>query len=99
MANAFNKQTPKIRLNSLTTQSDRNEQEGFKFIFMGSMLGVRNPKAHDAIVQNDPYKTLECLGLASLLLKRVDEREKRCRGEGPGSEATTDLTPAPNDSR
>ena len=77
MANAFNEQTPKIRLNS-----DPDEQEGFKLIFMGSMQGIRNPKAHHAIVQNDPYKTLEYLGLASLLLKRVDEREKRYRGEG-----------------
>ena len=75
MAGAFNEREPKIRLNSMATMSDRAEQEGFRFIFMGAVVGIRNPKAHDAIVQNDPYKTLEYLGLASLLLKRIDERE------------------------
>ena len=75
MARAFNEREPKIRLNSMATMSDRAEQEGFRFIFMDAVVGIRNPKAHDAIVQNDPYKTLEYLGLASLLLKRIDERE------------------------
>ena len=74
MAQAFGGQKPKIRLNPMDTWTDRNEQEGFKFIFMGIVLGIRNPKAHDPIEQNDPYKTLEYLGLASLLLKRIDER-------------------------
>ena len=47
-------------------------QEGFKFLFMGIMLGIRNPKAHMHVVQNDPYITLEYLGFASFLLKRID---------------------------
>jgi len=45
------------------------------FLFMGAVVGIRNPKAHDEIVQNDPYKTLEYLGFASLLMKRIDEGE------------------------
>ena len=75
MGKAFDEQTPKIQLNALATESDYWEQEGFKLIFMGSMLGIRNPKAHDIIAQNDAYKTLEYLGLASLLLKRIDEAQ------------------------
>jgi len=75
MALAFNKSRPVIRLNPLQNQSDHDEQEGFKFLFMGSMQGIRNPKAHEAIIQNDRYKTLEYLGIASLLLRRLDERE------------------------
>jgi len=75
MANAFGEVLPAIRLNALESQSDKDEQEGFKFIYMGAMLGIRNPKAHDAVAQKDPYKTLEYLGLASLLMKRLDERE------------------------
>ena len=66
--------TPKIQLNPLESKSDRSEQDGFKDIYRGSMLGVRNPKGHALIRQNDPYRTLEYLGLASLLLKRIDER-------------------------
>ena len=76
MAKAFNEQELRIRiqLNPMVTTSDRDEQAGFKLIFMGAIQGIRNRKAHDNIVQNDPYRTLEYLGLASLLLKRVDER-------------------------
>ena len=79
MSKAFNLSSPKIQLNRLDDTSKRDEQEGFRFIFMGSMRGIRNPKAHLEILQNDPYKTLEYLGLASLLLKRLDERVKSDR--------------------
>jgi hypothetical protein len=49
----------KVKLNSLHTISDRHEQEGFKLILMGVMVGIKNPKDHDQVVQTDPYKTLE----------------------------------------
>jgi len=73
MSKVFDEKAPIIRLNDLLTQSDFNEQEGFKFLFKGTTIGIRNPKAHDNVVQNDPYRTLEYLGLASLLMKRVQE--------------------------
>ena len=75
MARAFSESEPKIRLNPMATMTDRIEQEGFRFMFMGAVLGIRNPKGHDLIVQNDLYKTLEYLGRASLLLRRIAERE------------------------
>ncbi|MDP3879361.1 MAG: TIGR02391 family protein [Dehalococcoidales bacterium] len=71
MAKVFNESAPVIKLNDLETQSNKDEQEGFKFLFMGAMVGIRNPKAHDLVVQNDPYLTLEYLAFASLLLKRI----------------------------
>ena len=37
-------------------------------------VGIRNPKAHENIQQSDPYKTLEYLAIASLLMKKIDER-------------------------
>ena len=64
---------PIIKLNDLLTTSDRDEQEGFKFLFKGAMIGIRNPKAHDNVVQTDPYRTLEYLGLASLLMRKIEE--------------------------
>lgn len=73
MAKVFNENTPIIKLNELLTQSDKDEQEGFKFLFMGAMVGIRNPKAHDNVVQTDPYRTLEYLSFASLLMKRTEE--------------------------
>jgi uncharacterized protein (TIGR02391 family) len=73
MAQVFSETSPMIRLNQLKTPSDKDEQEGFKFLFMGAVVGIRNPKAHDNVKQVDPYRTLEYLALASLLVKRVDE--------------------------
>jgi uncharacterized protein (TIGR02391 family) len=73
MAQAFRIENPLIKLNELETQSERDEQEGFMFLFMGAMVGIRNPKAHDNIIQIDPLRTLEYLALASLLMKRVEE--------------------------
>ncbi|MEA3443042.1 MAG: TIGR02391 family protein [Chloroflexota bacterium] len=57
------------------TQSDKDEQEGFKFLFMGAMVGIRNPKAHDNVVQADPYRTLEYLSFASLLMRKIEKGE------------------------
>jgi uncharacterized protein (TIGR02391 family) len=73
MARVFDEARPILRINPLQKTSDRNEQIGFKFIFMGAMTGIRNPKAHDIVEQKDPQRTLEYLQLASLLAKRVDE--------------------------
>lgn len=73
MTKVFRKENPIIRFNKLETISDKDEQEGFMFLFMGAMVGIRNPKAHDNIIQTDPYKTLEYLSFASLLAKKVDE--------------------------
>ncbi len=73
MAKAFNEDKPIIKMNKLTTRSERDEQEGFRFLFMGAMVGIRNPKAHDDIRQINPYKTLEYLAFASLLMRRATE--------------------------
>lgn len=75
MTRVFDEGDPIIRLNEGSTQSQRDEREGFKFLFMGAMVGIRNPKAHDNIAQMDPFRTLEYLGFASLLMKRIEEGE------------------------
>lgn len=75
MSNAFNKANPKIKMNELQTQSDLDEQEGFMHIYMGVMQGIRNPKGHEIIKLNEPYKALEYLSLISLLFRRLDERK------------------------
>lgn len=73
MAKVFREGDPIIKLNKLKTKSEKDEQEGFKFLFMGAMVGIRNPKAHNNVAQTDPYRTLEYLGFASLLIRRVEE--------------------------
>jgi len=73
MAKTFNEDQPIIKLNKLLTRSELDEQEGFRFLFMGAMVGIRNPKAHDEIRQINLYRTLEYLAFASLLMRRVTE--------------------------
>jgi uncharacterized protein (TIGR02391 family) len=76
MEHAFSIDKPKIKLNKLITPSERDEQIGFMLIFSGVALGIRNPKAHENIEQRDPHKTLGYLSLASLLMRKIDERIK-----------------------
>jgi uncharacterized protein (TIGR02391 family) len=73
MAKAFRKEAPILKLAPLTTQSDMDEQEGFMLLFIGAMVGIRNPKAHEIVSQANPNRALEYLAFASLLCHRVDE--------------------------
>jgi uncharacterized protein (TIGR02391 family) len=73
MAEAFGGNTPRIGLLASSPVSARDEQEGFRFLFMGAMRGIRNPKAHDFVEQDDPNRTLEYLAFASLLMHRLDD--------------------------
>jgi len=75
MVQAFRLESPKLKLSNLKSQSDLDEQKGFMFIFMGAMIGIRNPKAHERVIQLDSVKTLEYLTFASLLVRRVDEAQ------------------------
>lgn len=86
MGRAFDESHPVIKVSRLRDRSEKDEQEGFKFLFMGSTLGIRNPKAHTTTVQTDPFRTLEYLALASLLAKRLDEAQ----GKGGRTEARWD---------
>jgi len=73
---AFSLDNPIIKLNPLISQSDKDEQQGFMLLFSGAAVGIRNPKAHDLVIQEDKQKTLRYLAFASLLMERLDERFK-----------------------
>lgn len=74
MMKAFSEVSPVIRLNSLTTQSERDEQEGYKFVFAGSIMAIRNPRGHEVGLKDSPSECLDHLSLASLLFRRLEER-------------------------
>ena len=74
MAKVFNEENPLIEVTE-GGKFDKEVQEGFKFLFMGATLGIRNPKAHKKVIQNDPFITLEYLGFASFLIKRIERWE------------------------
>jgi len=71
METVFNEENPIIKVPE-AGHYYKDVQRGFKHLFIGATQAIRNPKAHKEIIQKDPYITLEYLGLASFLLKRID---------------------------
>lgn len=69
---AFKSGTPPLDVATETGQSGNDEREGFAALFRGSMLGIRNPGAHELFKPTDAHETLEYLALASLLHRRID---------------------------
>ena len=68
MQNVFSAKNPVI-----TVSNDPDEQLGFMWLFSGAVMGIRNPKAHRLIDQNDPQRTIEWLSFASVLLRVLDD--------------------------
>lgn len=75
MMGAFDVAKPKIRLTAARTPSQKDEQEGYKFLFAGAIQGIRNPRGHEHSVRDDPNACLDHLALASILLRRLSEAE------------------------
>lgn len=76
MFKVFDIDKPLLKINELKTQSEKDEQEGFKHIFAGAVEGIRNPMAHDIVNTEDPNLTLHYIILASLLAKIVDKSKQ-----------------------
>jgi uncharacterized protein (TIGR02391 family) len=72
MAQVFSDINPSILLADLMTESGRNIQTGFRFLFMGAASGIRNPDAHEQFKELNPEEALEMLAFASLLMRRLD---------------------------
>lgn len=73
MMEAFNSKKPKIQLTPLVTQSEIDEQEGYRFVFAGGVQAIRNPRAHEFTVVDDPDTCLDHLAFVSLLLRRLEQ--------------------------
>lgn len=72
MQKAFSPKNPYLLFNSLSDESDRNEQKGFMDWFTGTVSGLRNPRAHK-IIKDDPEMALEFIAFISLQAKLVDK--------------------------
>jgi uncharacterized protein (TIGR02391 family) len=70
---AFSLQNPIIRLADLSTETGRNIQKGYLQIFSGSIVGIRNPKAHENISINRT-EAIHYLFLGSLLMSKIVDR-------------------------
>ncbi|VVE47242.1 TIGR02391 family protein [Pandoraea soli] len=72
MMAVFGKVNPVIKLNGLANPSEEDEQEGYQFMFAGSVAAIRNPGGHEITLSDDPDVCLDHLAFASLLLRRLE---------------------------
>jgi len=73
MMAAFNEQAPVVPLNAMATDSDRDEQFGYRYIFAGAQSGIRNPRGHETDLVDSPDECLDHLSIASVLLRKLDD--------------------------
>jgi uncharacterized protein (TIGR02391 family) len=72
MMNCFSEVSPLIKLTDLSNQSEKDEQQGYKFIFSGAVMAIRNPRGHEYGISDSLTDCLDHLSLASMLLRRLE---------------------------
>ena len=75
MRRAFSVDNPTLKLDNLQTPSEQNEQRGYMDIYAGAMTGIRNPRAHDHRLTDEPEAALEIIVLANHLMRKLDNAE------------------------
>jgi uncharacterized protein (TIGR02391 family) len=78
MRRAFSADNPVLKINSFKTKSDKDEQKGYMDIYAGVISGIRNPRAHEHILQDTPEVAIEMLVLSNHLARILD-KTKKCR--------------------
>ncbi len=73
MMAAFHDQSPAIILSDSATESGKDEQKGYQFIFSGSVMAIRNPRGHEYKIRDSIDECLDHLSLVSLLLRRIEK--------------------------
>ena len=75
MTKAFAPTQPYLVFASGDTETARSIQQGYLQIYAGTMMAIRNPKAHD-FVEIDATRCVHFLFLASLLAHKLDEAQE-----------------------
>jgi uncharacterized protein (TIGR02391 family) len=70
VAKAMGKDDPPIRFSDV-----KAEQESAYFLYRGALGSFKNPLSHRSLEISDPVKTFECLALASLLIRMLEEAQ------------------------
>lgn len=73
MMQVFDEAKPLLKLTALGSASEVDEQKGFRFLFSGAVMAIRNPRGHEVDVHDDPDTCLDHLAFASLLLRRLEK--------------------------
>ncbi len=75
MHTVFSQKKPILCFNDLSNQTELDEQLGMMHLFVGVVLGIRNPGGH-AFPEGPEQRAVEYLSLISLLAYRVQEAKK-----------------------
>ena len=78
MRTAFSANSPLVKLNNLQSESEKDEQKDYMDIYAGVMTGIRNPRAHEHQLQDEPAVALELLTLANHLMRKLDDANRIC---------------------
>ena len=73
MMTVFSEVEPLIKIVEDNVKDAKGIQEGYKFIFAGMVLAIRNPKAHKNY-KIDKTDAIEMLLMCSRLMRKLDER-------------------------
>lgn len=73
---AFGGDDPRIKLNKLQTDSEKDIQRGIQEILRGIYTGIRNPRSHDAMV-DDKFSADSIIIFLNYLLKLIDQSKSR----------------------
>lgn len=77
MMQAFDENKPVLAVNPLSTDTEKDEQRGYKHLFAGAQAALRNPRGHGTDLVDTPDACLDCLAVASVLIRRLDEAQLR----------------------
>jgi uncharacterized protein (TIGR02391 family) len=77
MRRAFSANEPVLTFSDRTSISEQDEQRGYMEIYAGSMMGIRNPRAHDHRLDDHPRMALQLLVLANHLMDKLEQATNR----------------------
>ena len=89
MRAAFSPNNPVLRLNRLKSQSEKDEQRGYMELYAGAIGGVRNPRAHEHLLEDTPEDALELLGITNHLMRKLEKSTKVRRKRTQRNKQTT----------
>jgi uncharacterized protein (TIGR02391 family) len=72
---AFSAKDPVLAFSDFRDQTERDEQQGMMHLFMGTVLAIRNPRAH-SLLEDHPEIALQYIALVSLLAERVEATKR-----------------------
>lgn len=72
MMKALSESSPMVVIADISDDTGRSEQEGYKFLFAGGMMAIRNPRGHEHSVDDDINTCLDHLSFVSHLLRKLE---------------------------